>query len=157
MRKALTLTFAIVLASTMAAFAADNTLGTWKYNSGKSSHAPGVSPITDLTVTREASGGGVMITAKGQRADGTKIDSMSNAKYDGKPVTVTGTGTAWDSAALKRIDDNTITEERTKQGTKYHTIVRSVVSADGKTMTSTAKGTNADGKPVTTRTVFDKQ
>ena len=157
MRKALTLTFAIVVASTMAAFAADNTLGTWKYNTAKSKGAAGVSPITNLTVTREASADGVKITAKGARADGTKIDSVADAKYDGKAVPVTGTGYTWDSTALKQVDANTITESRTKQGTKYHTTVRTVVSADGKTMTSTTKGTNADGKAITTKAVFDKQ
>jgi hypothetical protein len=157
MRKALTLTFAFVLASTMAAFAADNTLGTWKLNAAKSKGVPGASPITNLIVTREATEGGVKVTAKGERADGTKIERVTNAKYGGKAVTVTGTGLAWDTTALKQVDDNTITESRTQKGTKYHTMVRSVVSADGKTMVSTAKGTDADGKPISTRTVFDKQ
>ena len=157
MRKALTLTFAFFLASTMAAFAADNTLGTWKYNAAKSKGAAGVSPISELTLTREARDGGVTIPAKGHRADGSKIDTVASSKYDGKPVAVTGTGLAWDTAAGKRISDNAFTEERTKQGTKYHTTVRYVVSADGKTMTATAKGINADGKPLSTRTVFDKQ
>jgi hypothetical protein len=158
MRKTLTLTFAFVLASTMAAFAADNTLGTWKFNAAKSKAPPaGVSPIAELTLTREARDGGVTVTAKGHRADGSKIDTVASSKYDGKPVTVTGTGLTWDTAAGKRVSDNAFTEERTKQGTKYHTTVRYVVSADGKTMTATAKGINADGKPVSTRTVFDKQ
>jgi hypothetical protein len=157
MRKALTLTFALVLASTMAAFAADNTLGTWKYDTAKSKGAAGVSPIANLTVTREASGDGVKTTAKGARADGTKIDYGYSAKYDGKAVAVTGTGYAWDSVAIKQVDANTFTESRTKQGTRYHTTVHTVVSADGKTMTLSAKGTDADGKPITTRVVLDRQ
>jgi hypothetical protein len=157
MRKILTLTFAIVLASTMAAFAADNTLGTWKFNAAKSKQAAGVSPITELTLMREARDGGVKVTAKGQRADGSKIDTVGSTKYDGKPVAVTGNGLAWDTVTGQRVSDNAFTEERTKQGTKYHTTVQYVVSADGKTMTATAKGMNADGKPISTRTVFDKQ
>jgi hypothetical protein len=157
MRKTLTLTFAFVLASTMAAFAADNTLGTWKFNAAKSKAVAGASPIAELTLTREARDGGVTVTAKGRRADGSTIDTVASSKYDGKPVAVTGTGLSWDTAAGKRISDNAFTEERTKQGTKYHTTVRYVVSADGKTMTATAKGINADGKPVSARTVFDKQ
>lgn len=157
MRKTLTLTFAVVLASTMAAFAADNTLGTWTFDKSKSMGVPGVSPITNLTVTREASEGGVKITAKGERADGTKIDTVVNVKYGGEAAAVAGTGVTWDSTAIKQVDDNTITETRTKQGTKYHTTVQSVVSADGKTMTSTSKGTDADGKAITATTVFEKQ
>jgi hypothetical protein len=32
-----------------------------------------------------------------------------------------------------------------------------VVSADGKTMTTTTKGTGSDGKQIDTKAVFDKQ
>jgi hypothetical protein len=150
------LTFAVVATATMT-LAADDTLGTWKYNTAKSKGAPGVSPISNLTVTREATDGGVKITAKGERADGSKIDTVTNAKYDGTPVTVTGSGTPWDTVAIKQANGKTLTEERSKQGGKYHTTVRTVVSADGKSMTSTTKGTDPDGKSISTRAVFDKQ
>lgn len=139
------------------AFGADNTLGSWKYNAAKSKQPAGVSPITSLTVTREAIDGGAKISAKGERADGSKIDTTGAVKYDGKPVPVTGTGVTWDTSAIKQADANTLTETRSKQGGKYRSTVRSVVSADGKTMTVTAKGTGADGKPFTSVTVFDKQ
>jgi hypothetical protein len=156
MRKALTLAFAVVATASMT-FAADNTLGTWKRNIAKSMGAPGVSPVTNETMTREAIEGGVKITVKGERADGTKIDAVTTAKYDGKPVTVIGTGPAYDTTVFKQVNANTLTETRTKQGTKYHTTVRTVVSADGKTMTITQKGTDAGGKPITATTVWDKQ
>ena len=156
MRRVLTLTFVVVAIATMA-LAADDTLGTWKYNTAKSKGAPGVSPISVLIVTREASDGGVKITAKGARADGSKIDSVTNAKYDGKTVAVVGEGLTWDTVAIKQVNSKTLTEERSKKGGKYHTTVRTVVSADGKTMTTTTKGTGADGKPIATTTVFDKQ
>jgi hypothetical protein len=156
MRRVLTLTFALVATAALT-LAADDTLGTWKYNTAKSKGAPGASPISNLIVTREASGGGVKITAKGERADGSKIDTVTNATYDGKPATVEGSGLTWDSVSLKQVNSKTLTEERTKQGGKYHTTARTVVSADGKTMTTTAKGTGADGKPISTMAVFDKQ
>ena len=79
-----------LVAAAAIVLAADDTLGTWKYNTAKSKGAPGVSPISSLIVTREGIDGGVKITAKGERADGSKIDTVTNAKYDGKPVTVTG-------------------------------------------------------------------
>ena len=139
------------------AFGADNTLGSWKYNAAKSKLPSGVSPIANLSVTKEAVDGGAKISVKGERADGSKIDTVSTAKYDGKAVPVTGTGTPWDTNALKQVDANTLTETRSKQGGKYRATVRHVVSADGKTMTLTAKGTGADGKPFTSVTVFDKQ
>ena len=156
MKRAIGITF-VVLAMAAIASGADNTLGTWKYDTGKSKPAPGVSPITNLTVTREAIDGGAKISAKGERADGSKIDTVTTAKYDGKEVAVTGTGLAWDSNAIKQADPNTLTEERSKKGGKYHSSVRTVVSKDGKTMTSTAKGTGTDGKPFTSVAVFDKQ
>jgi hypothetical protein len=136
---------------------ADNTPGTWKYNPAKSKAAPGVPAITNLTVTRESTPGGVRITAKGERADGSKIDNVTDAKYDGKPVSVTGTGVMWDRTAIKQVNADTVNEERSKQGGKYHSTVRTVVSKDGKTMTANTKGTDAEGKAFTARAVFEKQ
>jgi hypothetical protein len=156
MRRVLGITFA-VLAMAAIAFGADNTIGTWKRDTAKSKTAAGVSPITNLTVTREAADGGVKVSAKGERADGSKIDTIAIVKYDGKEVAVTGTGLTFDTTAIKQVNANTITEERLKKGGKYHSTVRTVVSADGKTMTSTTKGTGADGKAFTSVSVFDKQ
>jgi len=146
-----------VFAMAVTAMAADNTLGTWKYNTAKSKPAAGVSPIESLTVTREATNGTVTISAKGERKDGSKIDTVTTTKYDGAASSVTGTGLAWDSTTIKQINANTLSEERSKQGGKYHSTVRTVVSKDGKTMTGSTKGTDAEGKPFTSVAVFDKQ
>jgi hypothetical protein len=147
----------VLVAMATITLGADNTLGTWKYNPAKSKAAPGVPAITNLTVTRESTPGGVKITAKGERADGSKIDSLTDAKYDGKPVSVTGTGLPWDMTAIKQVNADTVTEERSKQGGKYHSTARTVVSKDGKMMTSTTKGTDAEGKAFTAIAVSDKQ
>ena len=45
--------------TTVAAFGADNTLGTWKLDVAKSKYTPAPLPIKILTVMREASNGGV--------------------------------------------------------------------------------------------------
>lgn len=156
MKRLLGITFA-VLAMAAIAFGADNTLGTWMYNAAKSKPNPAVSPIKMLTVTREAADGGVKQTAKGERADGSKIDNSYTAKYDGKEVTVTGTNLTYDTTAIKQVNANTLTEERSKKGGKYHASVRTVVSKDGKTMTATQKGTGADGKAFSALAVFEKQ
>jgi|SRR5580693_10314836 hypothetical protein len=147
----------VLVAIATIALGADNTLGTWKYNAAKSKAAPGVPAITDLNVTRESTPGGVKVTVKGERTDGSKIDTVTDAKYDGKAVPVTGTGLVWDTTAIKQVNADTITEERSKQGGKYHSTVRTVVSKDGKMMTATTKGTDADGKPFTAVAVFEKQ
>jgi hypothetical protein len=147
----------VTLALSALGLAADNTLGTWKYNTAKSKQATGGSPIKDLTVTREAAGDAVKVTAKGEREDGSKIESITTVKYGGTDSEVTGSGVPWDMASAKQVNANKLTEMRTKKGGKYHSMVQTVVSKDGKTMTSTQKGTGADGKPFTAVAVFDKQ
>ena len=155
MKKALGMMFGLLAIATIA-FGADNTLGTWKFNAAKSKAAPGVSPITSGTLTNEAIDGGVKATGKGERADGSKYDVVTTAKYDGKEVPITGTGLPYDTTALKQVDANTVTAERSKKGGKYHATATMVVSKDGKTMTVTTKGTNADGKAFTGVVVWTK-
>ena len=70
---------------------------------------------------------------------------------------MTGTGLTWDTTAVKQVNASTLTEERSKKGGKYHSSVRTVVSKDGKTMTLTLKGTDADGKAFTSVLVSDRQ
>lgn len=156
MNKVLILMFAMI-ALAVVAFGADNTLGSWKYNASESKLPPGMSPITNLVLKREGVDGGAKISAKEDRADGSKLDTTTTVKYDGKKVVVTGTGLRWNTTAIRQIDANTLAEERWMTGTKYHSKVRTVVSADGKRTTSTAVGTGADGKPFTAIIVFDKQ
>jgi hypothetical protein len=113
-------------------------------------------PIKSLTVTREASDGGVKQTVTGERADGMAANSSYTAKYDGKDVPVTGNA-PYDTIAIKQVNANTLTDERKKTGGSYKVTGRTVVSNGGKTMTTTTKGTNADGKEFTQILVLDKQ
>ena len=99
--------------------------------------------------------GGVKVTSTGQRKDGTAINASYTVKYDGKEYPVTGA--AWDTVSIKQIDANTFTSEQKKTGGKYHTTGRTVISKDGKTMTITNKGTNADGKPSSATLIYEKQ
>lgn len=142
--------------TTVAAFAADNTLGTWKLNVAKSKYTGAPMPVKSLTVTREASDGGVKQSVTGERADGTAASGSYTAKYDGNEVQVTG-NSPYDTIAIKQVNANTLTEERKKTGGSYKATSRIVVSNGGKTMTATVKGANADGKAFTQTFVFDKQ
>jgi len=139
------------------AFCADNTLGTWKLNPEKSKTPAGQSKITSLMVVREASGDGVKVTVKGEREDKSKIDVSYTAKYDGKDVAVTGSGLPYDTVAIKQVDDNTLTDVRSKKGGKYKGTGTFAVSKDGKTAILTTKGTGEDGKPFTGTTAYEKQ
>jgi len=156
MRTILTNALIALVITTVAAFSADNTLGTWKLDVAKSKYTPAPMPIKSLTVTREASDGGVKQTVTGERPDGTALNASYTAKYDGKEVQVTG-NSAYDTIAIKQVNANTLTEERKKTGGSYKATSRIVVSNGGKTLTATAKGTNADGKEFTQSYVFDKQ
>ena len=100
--------------------------------------------------------GGVKQTTTGERADGTAIQASYTAKYDGKDVQVTG-NSQYDTIAIKQVNANTLTDERKKSGGSYKATGRTVVSNGGKMMTTTTKGTNADGKEFTQILVFDKQ
>ncbi|HEX4637619.1 MAG TPA: hypothetical protein VH189_15655, partial [Rhizomicrobium sp.] len=63
---------------------------------------------------------------------------------------------AFYTIALKRIDASTFISE-IKKADKVVQRVRNVVSPDGKTITATQKGTNAQGQPYTDVLVFEKQ
>jgi len=156
MRTLLTKALVALAITTVAALAADNTIGTWKLDTAKSTYTPAPMPIKSLTIIREASDGGVKHTTKGERADGTAIDASYTAKYDGKDVQVTG-NSQYDTISIKQVNANTLTDERKKTGGPYKATGRTVVSNGGKTMTTTTKGTNADGKEFTQILVFDKQ
>lgn len=147
--------------STIGMFAGDNSLGTWKRNIAKTTYqqgSPSANPIVDQTVIREAAPGGVKITVKGKRKDGTPLDSTHVVKYDGKPNSIPpGTGSQVDSTSWTQVDDNTFITESRRTGGKYHVTGKAVVSKDGKTTTHTFKGTDAEGKPLAFTVVYDKQ
>ena len=136
-------------------FGADSSVGTWKYNAAKSK-TTSTNPTKSQTDVREATpDGGVKITRTVQLTDGTSADSSFTYKYDGKEYPVTGG--LFDTISVKRIDANTTSWVASKTGGKYHVTGRTVISKDGKTLTQTSKGTDAEGKPVTQTLVFEKQ
>jgi hypothetical protein len=138
-------------------FGADSMLGTWKYNAAKSKiPTTSTNPIKSLTSVLEATpDGGVKMTRTGQLADGTPVNYSFTFKYDGKEYPVTGA--PFDTVSLKRIDANTTSFETRKTGGKYHSTGRTVISKDGRTLTQTSTGTDAEGKPVAQTIVADKQ
>ena len=157
MRKIVTLAlFALAVTTTLSAWGADNSLGTWKANIAKSRYTPAPWPVKSLTVTREAAPGGVKVTNTGMRTDGA-INSSYTATYDGSSAQVSGEGAPYDSMSVKQGDANTFTYEAKNSKTKYRASGRIVISGDGKAMTQTASGVDADGKPMTLKLVFDKQ
>ena len=133
----------------------DPRVGTWKLNVAKSKYDPGPAP-QGQTLTVEPSGKGEKLTSEVTTADGKKVTSAYTANYDGKDYPLTGSTLGADKVSLKRVDART-TERTDKKDGKVIQTIRRVVSADGKTMTATAKGTNAEGKPINNVVVFERQ
>jgi hypothetical protein len=126
-------------------------LGTWKLNVAKSKYSPGPAPQS-VTVTFSAAGQGVKAVVDGV-APGTKVHWEYTANFDGKPYPVTGNGDG-DMVVMKR-DADTIETAYTLKG-KPTVVNRRVVSADGKTLTVTSTGTNAQGQKVNNVQVFER-
>ena len=156
-RKLSLLLAALAVTATMAALDSDNSLGTWKINIAASKYTPAPLPVKSLTVVREVAPGGVKVTTTGERTDGTAINSTYLANYDGTPAGVTGKGSPYDTVSIKEVDSNIFLYEAKSTSGKYSASGRIVISNQGKTMTLTAKGTDADGKAMTVALVYDKQ
>ena len=127
--------------------------GTWKLNVAKSKFNPGPAPKA-TTLKYEAAGEGLKVIVDAE-SDKGKAHWQYTANYDGKDYPVTGSPDS-DSVSLKRIDRVT-TEATLKKGGKAMTTNTRVVSADGKTLTITVKGTNAEGQAVNNVQVYEKQ
>ena len=102
MKKLITLALAtLAITSTVTAFAADNSLGTWKLNVEKSKYTPAPFPVKTITSVREAADNGVKVSNTGERSDGTAINTTYTAKFDGSDTSVSGQGAPYDTVSLK--------------------------------------------------------
>src|SRR5260370_20324754 len=119
--------FFVLAIAAVAAFAADNSLGTWKLDTAKSKYTPAPMPVKSLTIVREASDGGVKVTITGEQADGTAINATYTAKYDGTEAKVTGNA-PYDTIATKQVNANTFTDERKNTSGSYKATGRTVIS-----------------------------
>ena len=151
------LTPGVILVAAVAVVSAQGVnprIGTWHLNVAKSTYSPGPAPQSQV-LTIEAAGEGEKVTSASVFATGAKTVSVYTANYDGKPYPITGSETA-DTVTLKRVDASTSERTDSKGGKAVQTLIR-VVSKDGKTMTVTIKGTNAQGQAVNNVVVFEKQ
>jgi len=106
-------------------------------------------------VVYEAAGDKVKVTVDGTDRDGKPTHSEWTGKFDGKEYPVTGDPTS-DERSYKKVDDRTLELTNKKNG-KVTVSGRIVVSADGKSRTVTTSGTDAEGKKIKNKTVYDKQ
>jgi hypothetical protein len=161
-RKRIPAVFAVLLASCIVELDTGHTqsedpwVGTWKVNLEKSTFSPGPKPTNPTTVKVESSAGGVKITMDGMTAEGKPFHTETVAGFDGKDNPVKGANRPNTTVAYKRIDDRTL-ESQSKIDGKPTTTVKISVSPDGKTLTATVTGKNADGQAVNSVIVHDKQ
>jgi hypothetical protein len=135
-----------ILSGAVLAQSSDPLIGTWKINAAKSKGVKG--GATKI----EAVGDGVKFSSDLVGTDDTPRHSEFSGKYD----PVTGNNPYGNGVAFTRVDAKT-TRLTFKQDGKVTTVVTIVLSADGKTRTSTAKGKDAKGQPVDTVSLYEKQ
>ena len=136
----------------------DPHIGTWKMNPAKSSFTPGPAPKA-LTLVYTTAGGNLVVLLQGTDPDGKPINPEKNTQtivMDGKDHPTSGNAN-WDTSSWKRVNARTFEVTRKKHGHVAQTSTNTV-SADGKTLTTNAKGVSPSGQPNSTSvTVYDKQ
>jgi hypothetical protein len=141
------------VAASIASFAADSNVGTWKLNDAKSKIPAGMSKNTSVVYTAE--GDSYKAVVDGVDGSGKPTHNEWTGKFDGKDYPVTGDPTA-DTRAIKKVDDHhyELTNKKDGKATTTGTIT---LSDDGKTRTLVTNGTDAKGKKVSGTSVYDKQ
>ena len=154
-RRPLRVAVACLVLSLATTALAQTNLGTWALNVAKSKYSGG-NPPKSATLTIEGGGNVTTTTVDLVAADGATQRWSWRSAYDNRDVRISGNNPNADTAARRRVSPST-TETTFKKGGKVTTINTAVVSADGKTMTVTAKGTDAEGKPVLNVQVYEKK
>lgn len=144
----------LVPTASLTAQAGDRGIGTWKLNLAKSKYTPGPPP-KNLTLTYEVAGKGVRVITQGVDANGKPTHTDYTANYDGGNFPVSGSAD-YDTVVLKKIDASTVEATRKRGGHVVQTM-RRVVSKDGKVLTTTTTGTDAEGRHIKNVGVFDRQ
>lgn len=137
--------------------AANAFAGVWELDLFKSVYEPEEAAPRKRTMTLEGTGNQIKITTRTFR-DSPNNGGMvaANASYaagfDGKEYP---TGAEGATVQLKRIDANTVERTARLKGSVAET-AKWVVSADGKTMTITAKGIDATGAAYSSTQIYTK-
>ena len=140
----------------LAGWAADDArIGTWKVNLAKSKFGSGPAPKSTTAKLEPHGSNGVKATSERVDAQGQKTIIEYTADYDGKDYPVTG-DPGRDTVAMKRIDAYTL-EVTNKKAGKIANTGKEVLSKDGKVRTITTHGTDAQGRPFTNVSVYEKQ
>ena len=149
--------FAVALfTSGMVLAQTDPFVGTWKLNVAKSKFGPGTERKSETRIV-ESSPTGMKVSVDRTNGDGGNQQYNYTTDFSGKPHPITGMAPyEADSIAVTLGTSNTLSFKLTKGGKPVGSGT-TVVSADGKTLTLTSKGTDASGKTISSVAVYDKQ
>lgn len=160
--RGLQLLIAISILST-AMLAADSPfVGTWKFNVAKSKYGGGPLPeVKEATTVVAVVDGQFTVTFTGTAVDGSPVSMKYTIPTTGGPVKFLEGGPPAGSgitATLKKrkADSNSVDTVDAKDGKVYET-GHMVISADGKSIHSIAKGVDPNGKKYVNIEVSDKQ
>jgi len=134
----------------------DAFVGTWQLNVAKSKFDPGTARKSETRIV-ESSPTGMKVSVDRTNADGGNQQFNYITNFDGKPHPITGAGPfGADSIDVTLGAANSLTYKLIRGGKVVGT-GKSVVSADGKTLTLKSKGTDVSGKTSSSVAVYDKQ
>lgn len=139
-----------MLGSVALAQSSDPLVGTWRLNVAKSKGVKSGSTVI------EAVGKGIKFVVDLVPADGTATHWEFTANFDGKDYPVTGNSPYGNMVSVERPNPKTLTIT-SKQNGKVTTTSTIVVSDDGKTRTTTIKGTDIKGQPVDIVSLYERQ
>ncbi len=129
--------------------------GIWKLNVPKSVYNPGPAPYKRATSRIEAYEGGIKDSDDFVRWRGETLHVEWTGKFDGRDYAVEGVDYPLTNA-YTRIDEDTLKVVAKVDG-QITSVSRITLSSDHKTMTMVTESSNAQGQPVTTTTVYEKQ
>ena len=144
----------IVSIISLPAQAGDPAAGTWELNVAKSKFINVPIPKSQ-TRTYEVSGEQEKMIGKGIDAKGNETLFEFTANRDGKDYPYKGSPLQ-DSISLTTVDSRTVNYTSKKAGKLVGNGTR-VVSKDGKEMTISVKGNDAQGQPFEANMIFDKR
>ena len=151
----LTLVVGLAVVSESRAFAqgSDVLVGMWKLNAAKSTFSPGPAPKSQTVMiggTDQARKITVDVTPATGAAQHWEVSGPS-----GTDVPVVGNNPNADTYVIKRVNATTLEAQYKKAGKPTLKQI-AVVSADGKTLTVTASGTDVQGRAINNVVVYDR-
>jgi hypothetical protein len=129
-------------------------MGSWKLNVEKSKYSPGPAPKSQI-LTWKPTGTGFSFTVDTVDPEGQAVQQQANGTFDGTPYAFK-TPKISGMRTTKWVDALTAEEVDTVDG-KVRVSRTAVISKDGKILTVTSKGVNAQGQPTSSTTVYEKQ